>query len=347
MTPPLTPPDLYERLGEIARTVGRSDFYEQLARAPAAMLDCDRWMVIRYSRYALPEFVVNQAMSDTAVDFYFERLYRLDPLLRLARTGPEAGVITLHRLRISDAENAYFDDLFRSAWIFDELTFLFTVPGRVSIALCYDRADRMFEESEIASMEAIYPLFEGLHEAHLDATFRSLGEPSIWEREDPTARRCIQILDRNLGRIFATAGWLDFENESDLPLNSFIHRNRNRGVVSLNRDTVLHWDRLPENFAPAPGGTICMIEARRMPELKQGFDTSIQIFGEKHDLTPREQEIVALVFRGYPNDLIAGKLGVSSGTVRNHRHRLYYKLDITTERELFNMFISHLTADSH
>jgi len=44
--------------------------------------------------------------------------------------------------------------------------------------------------------------------------------------------------------------------------------------------------------------------------------------------------------------VIASRLGVSAGTVRNHRHRLYYKLDITTERELFNMFISHLTADA-
>jgi DNA-binding CsgD family transcriptional regulator len=342
----LRPPGLYTTLGEIARTVGRSDFYERLASAPAEILGCDRWLVVRYSRYALPEFLVNRAMSDAAVDFYFQRLYRLDPLLRLARTGPEAGVVSLRRLRMADSENAYFDDLFRSAWIFDELNLLFTMPGRVTIALCFDRSDRAFDESEIAEMEAIYPLFEGLHEAHLDATFRLLGEPSVWQQQLPNPNRCVQILDRGLRRIYATSDWLDFERESDLPLNRFIHRNRNRGVVSLNRDLVLHWDRLPANFAPAPEGTICLIEERRMPDVKEGFDVSIRVFGENHDLTPREQEIVALVFRGYPNELIAQKLGVSAGTVRNHRHRLYYKLDITTERELFNMFISHLTADS-
>lgn len=346
MAEPLQPTELYEVLGEVARTIGRATFYEKLAQVPARMLDCDRVLVVRYSRYALPEFIVNQSMSDEAVELYFERLYRLDPLVRIARGGPETGVISLQRLRMADTDNAYFDDLFRSAWIFDELSMLFTAPGRVNIALCYDRADRAFTDDEIALMEGIFPLFEGLHEAHLDSSFRLLSEPSIWQRESHSAQRRVQILDKSLRRVYATTSWVEYEEESGLPLTSFVHRNRDRGVVSLSRDMVLHWDRLPANFAPAPEGMICLIEARSMPDMKQGFDEAVKAFGEAHELTEREQQIVALAFRGYPNALIAKRLDVSEGTVRNHRHRLYYRLDITTERELFNMFIVHLTEDT-
>ena len=59
----------------------------------------------------------------------------------------------------------------------------------------------------------------------------------------------------------------------------------------------------------------------------------------KH-LTPREQQIVQLILQGYPTKSIADKLCLSRGTIKNYRHRLYDKLDITTEREIFLAFIA-------
>ena len=56
-------------------------------------------------------------------------------------------------------------------------------------------------------------------------------------------------------------------------------------------------------------------------------------------LTPRERQIVELILKGYPTTLIAEKLSLSRGTVKTHRRRIYDKLDITTERELFLMYI--------
>jgi len=58
--------------------------------------------------------------------------------------------------------------------------------------------------------------------------------------------------------------------------------------------------------------------------------------------TPRERDIVHLILGGFSNDAIARRIGISVGTVRNHRKRLYAKLDITTERELFSLFLGHL-----
>jgi DNA-binding CsgD family transcriptional regulator len=56
-------------------------------------------------------------------------------------------------------------------------------------------------------------------------------------------------------------------------------------------------------------------------------------------LTPREREIVTLILQGHPSVSIARRLGISRGTVKNHRRRLYQKLDITSERELFVTFL--------
>lgn len=59
-------------------------------------------------------------------------------------------------------------------------------------------------------------------------------------------------------------------------------------------------------------------------------------------LTPRERDIMSLIFAGYPNSKIAQRLRLSINTVKNHKKRMYLKLDITTERELFMNFVTFL-----
>ena len=51
------------------------------------------------------------------------------------------------------------------------------------------------------------------------------------------------------------------------------------------------------------------------------------------DLSARERDIVRLVLAGHPTAGIAKRLGIAPGTVKNHRRRIYDKLDITSERE--------------
>lgn len=64
--------------------------------------------------------------------------------------------------------------------------------------------------------------------------------------------------------------------------------------------------------------------------------------GMAQDLTDREQQVVLLTLQGYPVIGIAQKLGLSRGTVKNHRLAIYRKLDITTERELFGQYMAEL-----
>jgi DNA-binding CsgD family transcriptional regulator len=61
-------------------------------------------------------------------------------------------------------------------------------------------------------------------------------------------------------------------------------------------------------------------------------------------LSPRERELVRLILSGYPTATIARRLGITAGTVKNHRRRIYDKLDITTERELFVEFFQFRSA---
>jgi DNA-binding CsgD family transcriptional regulator len=66
----------------------------------------------------------------------------------------------------------------------------------------------------------------------------------------------------------------------------------------------------------------------------------------REDLTPRERDIVGLILLGYPTAKIATRLKLSVNTIKNHKKRMYNKLDITTERELFLGFVNFLFEDA-
>ena len=64
------------------------------------------------------------------------------------------------------------------------------------------------------------------------------------------------------------------------------------------------------------------------------------------ELSGRERELVKLILAGHPTVGIARKLGITAGTVKNHRLHIYKKLDITTERELFLQYIERGPSDA-
>lgn len=84
--------------------------------------------------------------------------------------------------------------------------------------------------------------------------------------------------------------------------------------------------------APAAPGAL----PRREPNLPDGLWP---------ELSARERELVRLILAGHPTKTISQRLGITLGTTKNHRRRIYEKLDITTERELFLQFLHYQPTD--
>jgi len=61
-------------------------------------------------------------------------------------------------------------------------------------------------------------------------------------------------------------------------------------------------------------------------------------------LTGREQEIVRSMLHGHSAKSTAEVLGISAGTVNVHRSKIYEKLDISSNSELFSLFIDAMTS---
>ena len=59
----------------------------------------------------------------------------------------------------------------------------------------------------------------------------------------------------------------------------------------------------------------------------------------------RERQVVELTLRGHSADAIGKRLEISPGTVRIHRRNIYSKLRISSQGELFSLFIEAMLGD--
>ena len=71
------------------------------------------------------------------------------------------------------------------------------------------------------------------------------------------------------------------------------------------------------------------------------IDNAMDAFGTGL-LTDRESQIAILILKGHSSKSIAERIGVSPGTVKIHRRNFYRKLNISSQSELFSLFLDSL-----
>ena len=98
-----------------------------------------------------------------------------------------------------------------------------------------------------------------------------------------------------------------------------------------------HWKGLISRFAdgPVPEG----------PSLTSLIEKAFQSVGGNL-LTPRETEVVEYALKGHSAEATGKLLGIAPGTVRIHRRNIYGKLQISSQGELFSLFIATLAEMS-
>ncbi|MEO2278875.1 helix-turn-helix transcriptional regulator [Pseudoalteromonas pernae] len=73
------------------------------------------------------------------------------------------------------------------------------------------------------------------------------------------------------------------------------------------------------------------------------LDEALNLFGSSV-LTPKECAVLRFTLQGYSVKFIAQKMDNAIETIKYHRKNMYRKLDINSQSELFNLFITALKA---
>lgn len=79
-----------------------------------------------------------------------------------------------------------------------------------------------------------------------------------------------------------------------------------------------------------------------MGEFGSTLEVAFANFGRDY-LTKRECEIVHLILKGYASKSIAELLGISVDTVKVHRKRFHAKLKVSSQAELFSLFLEAIS----
>ncbi|MDI5920429.1 helix-turn-helix transcriptional regulator [Halomonas sp. LR5S13] len=80
-------------------------------------------------------------------------------------------------------------------------------------------------------------------------------------------------------------------------------------------------------------------------EEREPVEAAFESFGQEA-LTQREREIVRYLLAGHSTKSAARELDISDGTVRVHRKHIYQRLNISSQSQLFRLFLDHVALVS-
>ena len=277
-----------------------------------------------------------------AYDLYLANYYWSDPIYRRWCEDCASGILSYCEVKKSRlANSAYYADYLPKASISDDLSVSLPIAGAAAMVLALERSEGVFSKSEIELLRRVFPTILGLHKAHISQVLFSVCGSGLGST-DPNTLRALMIVDRYDRIVFANEGWkelaIDRRRFERIAVEADPERLTN---ISVTKDLTLRVVPLSPDFAVAPGGKVYVIEPGVRQVTPSDFDNMVLQFLPS-DLTRREREIARYILDGYPTKLIARYLSITEGAVRNHRQRLYNKLDITTERELFTSFLKYL-----
>lgn len=78
---------------------------------------------------------------------------------------------------------------------------------------------------------------------------------------------------------------------------------------------------------------------------REPVEAAFGSFGQEA-LTAREREIVRLLLAGHSTKSAARELDISDGTVKVHRKHIYHRLEVSSQSQLFRLFLDHVALVS-
>lgn len=127
-------------------------------------------------------------------------------------------------------------------------------------------------------------------------------------------------------------------------LNIALGKTRPRSSFSGKQVSALA-DVLPviETLCQRHWGTESVASRAGSIDLRAQLHKALQHFGETL-LTDREAQVINLVLHGHSTKTVAEKLSISIETVKLHRKHAYAKLEVSSQAELFYLFLDSLMS---
>jgi DNA-binding CsgD family transcriptional regulator len=312
-------------VGEAADEVGPDPFPPHLLERLRTLIGCEWASYCELDRQGerVLELVESPVPDDDLPDEVFWNIVGEHPLcVAMAQGRRDAlklsdfyGRRELHRL-------AVYAEWFRPAGVEFELEVALPSPLSQTRAFLFDDRRRDFTERERALLNLLAPHLRQLHHAAALRRRGTVARRLIEASTDP-ARACVLVVEAT-GAIEpvgerALELWKSYLPDGagtrpPVVVAEWLRRRRAAGSMTVDGEL----GSLLIEYVPGEGDALLILEEHRRTD------------DDAAGLTPREQEVIALVADGLRNSEIAERLWVSPATVRKHLENIYDKLGVHT-----------------
>lgn len=314
----------FQAIGEAAQNIGSEDFNLVLLDILKSIEPVQKTVVARYSQHAPSDITYTEGTPLDTVELFRREFYDLDPFYAWWRSSGKPGVISLTDAMSTIEDDSYAKVYLKHAEISDEIGIFLPIVGGETTALFVERSTGQFSASVLENFRAVFPALSGLFLAHVGRVYEQI------EGRHAVAKPTV-FVDTEGQPTWIGSVWTKLDYELVEP---FIHTIRRPGSYFIDEERVLVAENVAPDFPIAPRGLMLVLTDRgRIPI--SGPAGPLDNISLSPDLTKREQDVVALILTGYSSKEIAEKLSISHGTVKNYRLRIYQKLGVSSERELF------------
>lgn len=321
-------------LGRAARELGEPGFHLRLLELVGSLLPHDTAWIVRYSPKQIPDILYTKEISDANVRYYLEaEPAATDPYFCSWCTNAAARIETMEAaLPLAVDPKFYSLDFIKRLEFTDELVIFLPSIGASCVSLFFERRLDRFATAELSLIQRIFPTILDFHHAHIRSqlTGMSAVAAGLASIEESVA----SIFDCAGKCVFSTKKWqqlaVSLEPFRGIANASSCEEIRCQAEASTASLRVIPLD--PMNSI-APGGLLLhLMDEGEFIELAS--DRSASTIFER--LTPRERDIVGFAFEGLSTGAIAQRLGITKGSIKNCRMRIYRKFGVVSERELIS-----------
>ena len=331
-------PAWYERIGGIARGIGNDGFHIAVAGLLGDMVRHDYIVIVRYPLGGLPDILFTENFGQHLIAYYLQHAYETtDPFYGYWRATGRAGVLPLSEAMRYVRDRDFYPRVYQpKLGIADEVSVLLPGMGGACIGIFLGRRRTRFAEREIGRLRLVFPCLEGLHRAHVGRLFMRLAERTEPRAAEPFLRPTL-IVTRAGDPVYSNQAWRNLARRGRALDGAARDLAAGRSPkLQLPSGSALHMEKLDSEFALAPGGRMFTLQPAN--DRDSVAENARRAAADFDRLTPRERQIVGLIVTGTGGAEVARRLGLSKGTIKNHRLRIYKKLDISSERALFLRF---------
>lgn len=323
--------DFETSLARATRELGRENFHERLLELAGSIVSHDSGWIVRYDGQSVPGVIYTKAIPQNVIDYYLDAEPHVgDPYFCSWRENANARIETLaDALPMAVDRDFYNRDFMRRAEFTDELVLYLPLFGSTCLSLFFELRDGYFDEQQLRRLQTYFPAVLGLHEAHLRMVLADLRSQC-----NNCTDNSFSVVDKDGETLFSTAGWR--RAEENLPQLRAITRCKLAcACAHCNIDEFSVRDLpLGNNNTLAPGGRLIYLAPGPSAQVACEKQKAVSLI-EK--LTPRERDILQLTLEGHCTGVIAQRLQLAKGYIKNCRLRMYKKFDVTSERQLMTL----------